>query len=1306
MTRPATFACSFGLLAFLLTSTVFILGCSGAPSNNTQTPPAITVAVSPNTTALGAGGTQAFTASIANDSTNAGVTWSIGSGAGTLSATTTSGVTYTAPSAIATQATVTLTATSKTDTTKSSTASITLNPITVAISTTPISMASGATQTFVASVTNDAAAGGVNWTVTSGGGSFNPAHTTSGGTTMYTAASPVTAASAVLTATSATDSTKSMSVTVRLAAVSVTIPTSPTTIAGAATEALTATVANDFASAGVTWSITSGGGSLTSVTTSGVTYNAPLPVTTTTAVIKATSKTDTSKTASITIPLTPISLGAISPATITLGNSATQVFAETVSADSSNSGVTWSIGAGAGTLSGVTTTGVTYNAPTTAISATTNVTLTATSVKDPTKTATATITLSPLSVSISTTPLTADAGQQNYVNSSLANDSSGSGVTYSVTAGGGGFGNASPGVSPYVVTGNGPFNNQVFYYAPATVATSTTATITVTSVKDPSKSASIQVTLNPAMLVTPGNHGATAVLTAAQANTTYTQAFSINTGTGTPPFTNVQASGGTGLPPGITLNAPTGTLSGTPTTPGTYTFNLTFKDSATNTAILINNYSLTVNVAPLIITTTSLPNGNVGNAYSTQLVSTGGTGTVTWLQTGGTLPTGLSLSASGLISGTPSVTATATSLTFKATDSATTPQTQSVVLPLTIGAATTFTVGGTVSSTNCNTGLSGITVSINTAPVQTTTTNSSGDYSFANIPNGTYTLTPSITGPSSIFFPATQSAVVSGAALTENFSVNLGYTVSGTASYAGSQTGAIRIALNGGSCGGGGNGAWGTALTAAGAYTIRGVPPGTYSVSAFIDNLGKGAANVSNPSGTGSNVTITTANATGANVILTDPTAATPVAPSIQAVSPFNTGVLLFYDPSSNSNNVEVDTSYTLQWSTSPTFATVTGSKTFSAIGPNGATIWLVNGLTDGNVFYFRAYGNVGATVSTSASTIMGPVTIGAPATGNTVSGAVTFGTPTASAPLYVGFFDQTLGKFYGHYYAAPVSSPVAYTVQVPTGSNYLFIAILDQNNNGLIDTGDFSDTNGVIPTVSFAGNTTGQNLTLPTSNAAITVITSNNRSVFNGNVTSQVYGLTLAIDPAVKIPTNATIVSGPNVIHPIDIGACNGCGISLRNSPVLATAAPTIGDSYGIQITYSDGTSETLNAVVNSVITALPSNLSPQTGTSSSTQPNFSWTPNLTGSNYTYSFGIYDTTANNNFVQIPGNNSNSSGFGITSAGTYTLAWQSDPSGSGIANNWGGSSSSSLDTTHTYSWQVQVMDSNGNTGTTMTTYQP
>jgi len=73
---------------------------------------------------------------------------------------------------------------------------------------------------------------------------------------------------------------------------------------------------------------------------------------------------------------------------------------------------------------------------------------------------------------------------------------------------------------------------------------------------------------------------------------------------------------------------------------------------------------------PTITTTSPLPNATVGIPYSTTLTATGDT-PITWSLDGSTLPTGLTLSPEGVISGTPTTgDGIATPISFKATNAA------------------------------------------------------------------------------------------------------------------------------------------------------------------------------------------------------------------------------------------------------------------------------------------------------------------------------------------------------------------------------------------------------------------------------------------------------------------------------------------------------------------------------------------------------------------------------------------------------------------------------------------------------------
>jgi uncharacterized protein (TIGR03437 family) len=131
---------------------------------------------------------------------------------------------------------------------------------------------------------------------------------------------------------------------------------------------------------------------------------------------------------------------------------------------------------------------------------------------------------------------------------------------------------------------------------------------------------------------------------------------------GTPPYTWTLSSGS--LPAGLTLNPTSGAITGVPTTVGMISFSVTVKDSNSNTAGP-QNLSITITPA-LAITTTTLPSGTVGAAYTASLAATGGTTPYTWTVTAGSLPPGLTLSAAGAIGGTPS-TATGSPFGFSVT---------------------------------------------------------------------------------------------------------------------------------------------------------------------------------------------------------------------------------------------------------------------------------------------------------------------------------------------------------------------------------------------------------------------------------------------------------------------------------------------------------------------------------------------------------------------------------------------------------------------------------------------------------------
>lgn len=113
---------------------------------------------------------------------------------------------------------------------------------------------------------------------------------------------------------------------------------------------------------------------------------------------------------------------------------------------------------------------------------------------------------------------------------------------------------------------------------------------------------------------------------------------------GVAPF-SWQISAGS-LPPGLAIDQ-TGTISGTPTTNGTYNF--TVMVTCADGSFMSKPYTLAV----LEITTTVLDAYSIGNPYTFQLQAAGGSGNYQWRIKSGSLPPGLTMDNNGKITGTP-----------------------------------------------------------------------------------------------------------------------------------------------------------------------------------------------------------------------------------------------------------------------------------------------------------------------------------------------------------------------------------------------------------------------------------------------------------------------------------------------------------------------------------------------------------------------------------------------------------------------------------------------------------------------------
>ncbi|GHU80507.1 hypothetical protein FACS1894191_5940 [Clostridia bacterium] len=198
---------------------------------------------------------------------------------------------------------------------------------------------------------------------------------------------------------------------------------------------------------------------------------------------------------------------------------------------------------------------------------------------------------------------------------------------------------------------------------PTTAGTST-FTVKASNGVNPDATKQLSITIEAA---TPSGTAPTITTTALAGGTVGTAYSQALAATGDATITWTLDSGT--LPVGLTLSSG-GVISGTPTTAETATFTVKASNGVNPDAT--KQLSITIEAATPsgtapTITTNALANGTVNTVYSETLTATGDA-TITWSVTAGSLPSGLTLSSGGVISGTPTA-AGAAAFTVQATNS-------------------------------------------------------------------------------------------------------------------------------------------------------------------------------------------------------------------------------------------------------------------------------------------------------------------------------------------------------------------------------------------------------------------------------------------------------------------------------------------------------------------------------------------------------------------------------------------------------------------------------------------------------------
>ncbi|MHB8831906.1 MAG: hypothetical protein ACYC9V_01845, partial [Desulfobacteria bacterium] len=173
----------------------------------------------------------------------------------------------------------------------------------------------------------------------------------------------------------------------------------------------------------------------------------------------------------------------------------------------------------------------------------------------------------------------------------------------------------------------------------------------------------------------------------------------------------------------------------------------------------------------------------------------------------------------------------------------------------------------------------------------------------------------------------------------------------------------------------------------------------------------------------------------------------------------------------------------------------------------------------------------------------------------------------------------------------------------VPDNATYGVYAILDQNNDHMVDVGDLSNTDGGnAPIVTVSGaDVTGVPVPLPTGNSVASIRTT------HGTGSGEWYNVTPTVRKMRKLPVKVVLAGGPNAPPVVDIG--NPYNWEFQAS--INTPRPNVGDNYVLNVTYSDNTAEVLVRGVTAVLDsfATPTHPVGLDNTAGSTTPLFTWT-------------------------------------------------------------------------------------------------
>lgn len=423
------------------------------------------------------------------------------------------------------------------------------------------------------------------------------------------------------------------------------------------------------------------------------------------------------------------------------------------------------------------------------------------------------------------------------------------------------------------------------------------------------------------------------------------------------------------------------------------------------------------------------------------------------------------------------------------------------------------------------------------------------------------------------------------------------------------------------------------------AYSIKGLPSGTYTIHGFIDTRGNGIPYAGSPIGglmSGDTFTVQDSDLTGVNVGFMDQAPQDgdpeyPAPPGGVMATPGNSSAIVFWDTPKNLNEIEIADHYNIYWGTNADVGpgnTVGGGTVTVPSGGDGGH-YLISPLANGS-YYFGVEAVFNGV--TSAITRTGDATvIGGATTGNTVSGTVyitdSSGNPVSTdKPVFVALSKGDYPLYMTYLPAQATASFRTFSIPGVSAGQYELFAFVDTNSDNQKDTGDWlsPEFDNIRQWINVQADLPNQAIAVIKQSAQQLLTTSYG---YNGSI-SPGYNLEFNFKAAEKRPAKIEIDAGTN--FSASSITLNSYGDFNLSSPLPAT--PNIGDTYTGTITFTDSTTEPFALQVTNVIPVMPVQSFPtqQTGPDS-TDPTFSW--RLTGlpaGGYRYHMSMSDPIGDN----------------------------------------------------------------------------